>query len=203
MTCRTSIKWSWSSKMQNIRWKLLTHFAPYRFRISLVNSCMCGEKTLTMQEADTGSTAESPAFCRFFLILCCLIYLSCQVDGRSAAELQCFPWNREISLGSLSHAKGPPLCEPCLPSLSTRNRQTWMVLDKCFWILNMQCCTTCVFIRHPKTRKHLLHVFSRSERSSRACESVQSCLNLGLSENRVYPQWNSHLIGIMIINHWG
>ena len=25
---------------------------------------------------------------------------------------------------------------------------------------------------------------------------------LGLSENRVYSQWNSHLIGIMIINHW-
>ena len=26
--------------------------------------------------------------------------------------------------------------------------------------------------------------------------------NMGLSENRVYSQWNSHLIGIMIINHW-
>ena len=26
--------------------------------------------------------------------------------------------------------------------------------------------------------------------------------HLGLSENRVYSQWNSHLIGIMIINHW-
>ena len=25
---------------------------------------------------------------------------------------------------------------------------------------------------------------------------------LGLSENRVYSQWNSHLIGIMIINQW-
>ena len=28
---------------------------------------------------------------------------------------------------------------------------------------------------------------------------------LGMSENGVYPQWNSHLIGIMIINiinHW-
>ena len=25
---------------------------------------------------------------------------------------------------------------------------------------------------------------------------------LGLSENRVYSQLNSHLIGIMIINHW-
>ena len=25
---------------------------------------------------------------------------------------------------------------------------------------------------------------------------------MGLSENRVYSQWNSHLIGIMIINHW-
>ena len=24
----------------------------------------------------------------------------------------------------------------------------------------------------------------------------------GLSENRVYSQWNSHLMGIMIINHW-
>ena len=24
----------------------------------------------------------------------------------------------------------------------------------------------------------------------------------GMSENRVYSQWNSHLIGIMIINHW-
>ena len=27
-------------------------------------------------------------------------------------------------------------------------------------------------------------------------------VNMGLSENRVYSQWNSHLIGIMIINHW-
>ena len=26
--------------------------------------------------------------------------------------------------------------------------------------------------------------------------------NKGLSENRVYSQWNSHLIGIMIINQW-
>ena len=26
--------------------------------------------------------------------------------------------------------------------------------------------------------------------------------DLGLSENRVYSQWNSHLIGIRIINHW-
>ena len=25
---------------------------------------------------------------------------------------------------------------------------------------------------------------------------------MGLSENRVYSQWNNHLIGIMIINHW-
>ena len=25
---------------------------------------------------------------------------------------------------------------------------------------------------------------------------------MGLSENRVYSQWNSHLIGIMIINQW-
>ena len=25
---------------------------------------------------------------------------------------------------------------------------------------------------------------------------------MGLSENRVYSQWNSHLIGILIINHW-
>ena len=24
----------------------------------------------------------------------------------------------------------------------------------------------------------------------------------GMSENGVYPQWNSHLVGIMIINHW-
>ena len=27
-------------------------------------------------------------------------------------------------------------------------------------------------------------------------------LHMSLSENRVYSQWNSHLIGIMIINHW-
>ena len=26
--------------------------------------------------------------------------------------------------------------------------------------------------------------------------------HMGMSENRVYSQWNSHLIGIMIINHW-
>ena len=25
---------------------------------------------------------------------------------------------------------------------------------------------------------------------------------MGLSENRVYSQWNSHLIGFLIINHW-
>ena len=25
---------------------------------------------------------------------------------------------------------------------------------------------------------------------------------MGMSENGVYPQWNSHLVGIMIINHW-
>ena len=28
-------------------------------------------------------------------------------------------------------------------------------------------------------------------------------VELVLSENRVYSQWNSHFIGIMIINHWG
>ena len=28
------------------------------------------------------------------------------------------------------------------------------------------------------------------------------CLEMGMSENGVYPQWNSHLVGIMIINHW-
>ena len=28
------------------------------------------------------------------------------------------------------------------------------------------------------------------------------CHDTGLSENRIYSQWNSHLIGIMIINHW-
>ena len=27
-------------------------------------------------------------------------------------------------------------------------------------------------------------------------------LHMGFSENMVYSQWNSHLIGIMIINHW-
>ena len=31
--------------------------------------------------------------------------------------------------------------------------------------------------------------------------SSQFC-HLGLSENKVYSQWNSHLIGIMIINRW-
>ena len=25
---------------------------------------------------------------------------------------------------------------------------------------------------------------------------------MGMSENVVYPQWNSHLVGVMIINHW-
>ena len=25
---------------------------------------------------------------------------------------------------------------------------------------------------------------------------------MGMSENGAYPQWNSHLVGIMIINHW-
>ena len=33
-------------------------------------------------------------------------------------------------------------------------------------------------------------------------ELVAWIRHLGLSENRVYSQWNSHLIGIMIINHW-
>ena len=28
------------------------------------------------------------------------------------------------------------------------------------------------------------------------------CLDMGMSENGVYPQWNSNLVGIMIINHW-
>ena len=35
---------------------------------------------------------------------------------------------------------------------------------------------------------------------------VESCwvmlYHMGLSENRVYSQWNSHLTGIRIINHW-
>ena len=45
--------------------------------------------------------------------------------------------------------------------------------------------------------------------SFRREKDVQSCFLLhdpknqvGLSENRVYSQWNSHLIGIMIINQW-
>ena len=33
-------------------------------------------------------------------------------------------------------------------------------------------------------------------------ETSKSSKLLGLSENRVYSQWNSYLIGIMIINHW-
>ena len=31
---------------------------------------------------------------------------------------------------------------------------------------------------------------------------VHAKLQMGLSENGVYSQWHSHLIGIMIINHW-
>ena len=26
--------------------------------------------------------------------------------------------------------------------------------------------------------------------------------HMGMFENRVYSQWNSHLVGTMIINHW-
>ena len=34
--------------------------------------------------------------------------------------------------------------------------------------------------------------------------SIRKCKehHVGMSENGVYPQWNSHLVGIMIINHW-
>ena len=35
-------------------------------------------------------------------------------------------------------------------------------------------------------------------RLERTCYRKNGCL----SENRVYSQWNSHLMGIMIINHW-
>ena len=38
----------------------------------------------------------------------------------------------------------------------------------------------------------------------RHCRECCICLGIqmGLSENRLYSQWNSHLVGIMIINHW-
>ena len=36
----------------------------------------------------------------------------------------------------------------------------------------------------------------------RSKEWLAGCKYMGLSENRVYSQWNSHLVGIMIINHW-
>lgn len=147
---------------------------------------MCGEKTLPMQEAntsdtsDTGSAAESPAFCRSFLILC-LVCLSCQVDGQPAGEFQCFPWNPEISSGRRSHDKGPPLPERCLPSLiiihTQWDRHEWSPrssLDRCFWTCNAAQHVFCSTI--PK-RKIMLLV-ERSERSARLCKSVLFWLNL-------------------------
>ena len=42
-----------------------------------------------------------------------------------------------------------------------------------------------------------------TEENSKLCQPrCVSLSHVGLSENRVYSQWNSHLIGIMIINHW-
>ena len=83
----------------------------------------CVEKALTMQGADPGSTAESPAFCRFFLILCCLVYLSCQVNRHKTHRwiTSVFIDFLETCLGRRSHAEDPPLHEACLPSLSTCN----------------------------------------------------------------------------------
>ena len=70
-----------------------------------------------------GSTAESPAFCRFFLVLCCLVYLSCQVNKHKTHRwiTSVFIDFPETCLGRRSHAEDPPLHEACLPSLSTRN----------------------------------------------------------------------------------
>ena len=83
----------------------------------------CVEKVLTMRGADPGSTAESPAFCRFFLILCCLVYLSCQVNRHKTHRwiTSVFIDFLETCLGRRSHAEDPPLHEACLPSLSTCN----------------------------------------------------------------------------------
>ena len=37
----------------------------------------------------------------------------------------------------------------------------------------------------------------------RGAPNMPCCvIQMGMSENGVYPQWNSHLVGIMIMNHW-
>ena len=44
----------------------------------------------------------------------------------------------------------------------------------------------------------------QSSLGAQGCFMVQKVAkrDMGLSEKRVYSQWNSHLLGIMIINHW-
>ena len=45
--------------------------------------------------------------------------------------------------------------------------------------------------------EQVLHVLKRGQIKARF-----QYVDMGLSENMVYSQGNSHLIGIMIINHW-
>ena len=55
-----------------------------------------------------------------------------------------------------------------------------------------------VDLRDLKGQQPMLTVWPRNHRGSKG--GIHP--HLGLSENRVYSQWNSHLVGIMIINHW-
>ena len=50
-------------------------------------------------------------------------------------------------------------------------------------------------------RLYLLSFRATGNECNTECPVKRNC-NMGLSENRVYSQWNSHLLGIMIINHW-
>ena len=149
----------------------------------------CVEKALTMHGADPGSTAESLAFCRFFLILCCLVYLSCQVNRHKTHRwiTSVFIDFPETCLGRRSHAEDPPLHEACLPSLSTRNvnrhrhGHKWSSrssLDKCFWTCNAAQHVFCPAI--PKHKISMVHV-EAFEQSSWACAAMRwlRCLSWG------------------------
>ena len=50
--------------------------------------------------------------------------------------------------------------------------------------------------------QHYFTATGISQQDPAGCRCRNMSKHVGLSENRVYSQWNSHLIGIMIINHW-
>ena len=150
----------------------------------------CVEKALTMQGADPGSTAESPAFCRFFLILCCLVYLSCQVNRHKTHR-----WITsvfiEVKSGNLF--REAVSCWGSTTSWSMfafiihaqcdrhRHGHKWSSrsgLDKCFWTCNAAQHVFCPAI--PKHEISMVHV-EALEQSSWACAAMHwlCCLSWG------------------------